>query len=79
MNNYLDLQFKSLANKEFYRGLSERKYWTMKDGSKIIISEMETSHIRNCLRLIRTGSVIGRTSNYIHAFEDELIMRGEKI
>jgi hypothetical protein len=35
--------------------------WTMKDGSKIQVKDMDESHVRNCLRLVirnlRSGKI----------------------
>jgi hypothetical protein len=33
------------------------KYWITKEGSEFKISEMATSHIRNCLKAVKDGRV----------------------
>ena len=81
MNNYLSLQFDVLANKEFYHGTEDDlpKHWKMKDGHKIKVTDMETSHINNTLRLIRRGSLTrSGSSKWVRIFENELTLRNEK-
>ena len=50
-----------IANDEFYHKSEDKNdpYWTMKDGTKIPISHMETSHIKNTLNLLRKKSPHG--------------------
>ncbi len=31
----------------------DRKYWTTRDGKRLKIEEMESSHIRNCINLLK--------------------------
>lgn len=28
------------------------KYWTTKDGTKLLIKDMETSHVKNCIKML---------------------------
>lgn len=35
----------------------EIKYWTTKDGTKIKIEDMETSHIKNSIKCLQEGRV----------------------
>ena len=46
--------------------------WTMKDGSKIKISEMQTSHIQNCIKMVKRNYTRARNSyvNKLHAMAD---------
>ena len=50
--------------------------WITKDGRYLHVSEMETSHIRNCIRMLeRNDSPFKDT--YIPMFEKELAERGD--
>ena len=43
-----------LVNKEFYVGSEENSpTWTMKDGSKVRVCDISTSHIRNSLWMLQ--------------------------
>lgn len=48
--------------------------WRMNDGKLIAIKDMETSHIKNCMKMIyRTNSTWRR--QYLPYFKDELLKR----
>lgn len=32
--------------------IADEPMWTMKDGTQILVKDMETSHIKNCMRLM---------------------------
>lgn len=49
------------------------KYWYIIDGLEIKISEMSTSHIRNCIKLINERP--GWRDNYLPALKEELLKR----
>lgn len=50
------------------------KYWITKEGDEIKISEMATSHIKNCLKAIEDGRIDLGEAYYeaIHSLEREL-------
>ena len=76
MKNYIHLQFKVLANPEFYGKTEIIPLWTMKDGGKISVSDMEESHIRNTIRLIKNKSFMStKTTRWVRIFENELKLR----
>ena len=45
----------------------EKEYWTTKEGKKIAIEKMETSHIKNCINLIDRGAKNGLKGYRIYA------------
>ena len=48
-----------LVNKEFYVGSEENSpIWTLRDGSKVRVCDMSTSHIRNSVGILnkKTGT-----------------------
>jgi hypothetical protein len=47
--------------------------WTMRDGTEIAVTDMTTSHIRNCMRMV------GKNHGWYAVFADELERRGEKV
>jgi len=51
-----------------------KRYWRTKDGERLLISKMTTSHIKNCLRMInnyqeRRIIAIGEQGTYLHGEE----------
>lgn len=55
----------------------QKGIWVTKDGKELKISEMETSHIKNCIRFIHKKDddfFLG----YIPVFRSELERRGEQ-
>ena len=75
---YQDLLL-NVANKEFYDGVIKKNkpYWTMKNGNKIMISDMTTSHIHNTLKLLRNRSPHG-FKKWNPIFQAELARREKK-
>ena len=67
------------------------KTWITKDGTELNIKDMETSHIKNCIKYLESqeipvvhymgdchvGDIIEDTDAYIVAFEKELKIREE--
>lgn len=49
----------------------DNNFWTMGNGVKIKISEMNTSHIKNCINKIKK-STTGWRSEYLESLEEEL-------
>lgn len=47
--------------------------WRTQDGTLIAIRDMETSHIKNCIKMIYRSN--GRRHQYLRLFEDELRFR----
>ena len=54
------------------------KTWRAVDGTVYSISKMETSHIKNCLRLIERSGYTWR-KEYLKALNDELKIRETKL
>lgn len=50
------------------------KYWKTQNGETLLIKDMKTSHIKNCLKAIEDGKVIA-SDDYITTFEKELEFR----
>lgn len=48
----------------------EIKYWVTKNGDKIKIEDMETSHIENCIRCLQEGKVKARKRISAPDFEE---------
>lgn len=48
------------------------KHWTTKEGNKILISEMETSHIENCINMLdkQVEELLELNEDYIDASGD---------
>lgn len=53
---------------------SDQWIWTTKDGKELFVKDMDTNHIKNCIKMIyrKHGAV-----NCFTAFIGELIKRGE--
>lgn len=47
--------------------------WTMRDGTEIAVTDMTTSHIRNCMRMV------GTKHEWYRVFAEELKRRGEQV
>lgn len=54
---------------------AEKGLWTMKDGTKIHVSEMTDRHIANCLAMLKRGSS-PYADPFICMFEEEQRKRG---
>ena len=55
----------------------QKGIWVTKDGKELKISEMETSHIKNCIRFIQKKDD-DFFLEYIPVFRSELERRGEE-
>lgn len=51
--------------------------WIAKDGTKYLISQMQTSHIKNCIRIIQRSNHKWR-SEYIEPLTQELKKRNRQ-
>ncbi len=51
-----------------------RGIWVAKDGTKYLISKMQTSHIKNCIRMIQRSNYC-RRSEYLKPLIQELKKR----
>jgi hypothetical protein len=68
---------------EFQRALSGETIWTTRDKQRIPVREMKTSHIENCIAVLKGESPIGTTyrcdditrRNWIEIFNIELEKR----
>lgn len=54
----------------------EEGYWTIKDGTRIHISEMSNSHIVNTIKFIQKRDKTDLWMPWVHAFQEELQKRG---
>ena len=52
----------------------ERGIWIAKDGTKYLISKMQTSHIKNCIRMIQRSNYYWRPE-YLEPLTQELKRR----
>lgn len=53
-----------------------KEYWTTQSGETLRIRDMKTSHIKNCIKAIQRGDIIGtETDEYVAEFEEELAFR----
>ena len=59
------------ADKDLRNGI-----WVARDGTKYSISKMQTSHIKNCIRMIQRSNYHWRPE-YIEPLTQELKKRGE--
>lgn len=50
-------------------------YWTQKNGDKILLKDMSTSHINNCINLLKRS---GEDNDWINTFEKEINFRKRK-
>ena len=59
------------------RALRKPEYWKTKDGQRIKIVEMKTSHILNCINYIRKKQMDEQPKfkQYVEVFEEELKRR----
>jgi len=48
------------------------KYWTTREGTKLKISEMETDHIKNCMKMLERNldKYNANVSRTVHGFDD---------
>lgn len=53
---------------------SPKRIWVTKDGQRLRIRAMETSHIKNCLRLLKKNEVTALNAMYCF----EATLRGEQ-
>lgn len=53
-------------------------FWETKDGTKIHVTDMTTSHIKNTINFIKRRDYNDRYLPWIDRFEEELERRGEK-
>ena len=56
-----------------------KHYWMKKDGSEILLQNMSTYHIKNCIKLLNTGRMNTDPLNWLPIFDKELILRKKKI
>ncbi len=77
-----ELQARAKANK--YRNRLNRRLWTQTDGLTIHISNMETDHIENCIKLLERRGFVGKsmsgivdkpTTEWIDIFMEEIQKR----
>ena len=57
----------------------ENKIWVTKDGKKLKIKDMETSHIQNCIKFVNrkiNGRQWAYAEEYTKLFNEELKARG---
>ena len=53
-----------------------KKYWTTQSGEILRIRDIKTNHIKNCIKAIQRGDIIGtETDEYVAEFEEELAFR----
>lgn len=52
----------------------EKGIWEAKDGTKFLISKMQTSHIKNCIRMIQRSNYYWRPE-YLEPLTQELKRR----
>lgn len=64
--------FKADYAYEMYNNM-QSGIWTMRDGTEIAVTDMTTSHIRNCMRMV------GKNCDWYKVFADELERRGEQV
>jgi hypothetical protein len=50
------------------------KVWQCKDGRLLVVSQMDTSHINNCIRLIQKSGGTWR-AEYLERLQIELLIR----
>ena len=65
-----------LADKEYVRGLAERRMW-VKNGREVPIVGMSSDHIRNCILYLGRNDVAAKDL-LVSMFESELDNRGCK-
>ena len=57
---------------------AKSKIWTTRDGSKIPVENMTTSHIKNTIAHIKRIDKIDFLEPWVRVFKEELKRRGEK-
>lgn len=62
----------------------KKHYWTTRDGEKILVFNMTTSHLRNTINCILNGKITGRyknrhVNNWRQILESELNKRESKL
>ena len=60
---------------EDYKNLGTNMIWKMKDGTEISICNMETSHIRNCINMLKRNQSNSTREAWIDIFNDALLKR----
>lgn len=70
----LDPEFLGLYDEEKDIEYISIPAWRTKDGTLIAIKDMDTSHIKNCIKMIHKSNDTWR-HQYLHHFELELLRR----
>lgn len=68
-NDYDDDLIKEYQDKGF------SMIWTMKDGTEILLKNMEDSHINNCIKMLRRNSLTETRRSWIDIFIDVQLKR----
>ena len=61
-----------------YNKYNNHLIWKARNGEEYTIEEMETDHIKNCLKAIAKGKVV-RRERFIVLFQKELARRGSDL
>ena len=60
---------------EEYNEMGLEMTWVMKDGNEIMLKDMEDSHIKNCLNMLKRNEPNEIRRGWIDIFEDVQIKR----
>jgi len=83
MNNKWLSEYTKLHNSIYddliseYKEIGNDMVWIMKDGTEIFIKNMETSHIKNCINMLKRTKKNETKLAWIDIFTDVLMKRRE--
>ena len=71
--NFLDSAYDSMI--QDYKDNGFDMIWTMRDNTEILIKDMEDSHIRNCINMLKRNGTNDVKKAWIDIFTDVQIKR----
>lgn len=74
-----DCSIRTMMTRAKIQKEAESKIWTTKDGRKLSITEMSTSHIQNTIKYLERNNSMDILTAWIIVFQDELANRSKNL